>query len=353
MKVPSSIIHDDEPVSEEFEVGIVAATVLKDELKEYLDTKRTRLLWSFGTGTLAVIAGLYLTFGGSGGAGLLLAGVGITAFGVGTYLYRRSPEVRLKRAEKRFWTGHLLPSPNGVMVVDGTGTVSDTEFEVEVLAQEDELSRTSDELRNEGELPIILPRERNIESDLKDEFSRLEQTLTNTNRTSVRVPPIGQASPIVDGIDEVLPYAEENEEDGGFVKIPITEACEKVDKIENLESLAFEDDVDETFSDLKTHSKRALDEITESQKEMVDLLNESIESTGDLLTLISYNFYCPDCLMDEIYSTLELETSGGNLEWYCGTCRSYHGLEEATPKNRIKDELIDEIWDRLWIEKDD
>lgn len=353
MQVPSSLIRDGDPVAEESEVGIVIASALIEDIKRHLEVKQKRLLACLAVGLIAISVGSYLFWTGLVAAGAVTVVLGGLAIGIAVYVIQRAPDVQVKRAEKRFWTLHLFPQQKGVVLYDGTKTIEDVEFKLELITEQDVLNNVREELQDPWNMPVILSRNGNVETTLQDDISQIERVLSNTDRTGIQIPTVSQESSLVNAVNTVSAHTEEGVRDVDTVEVSLEEAHGEVEEIENLEMLAFEDDVEETFSDLKQHSSAMVNRITETQQEMVELLNASIHSVGDDLTMISYNFYCPACLDDEIYTELDLQNDDGELEWYCDTCRTTHGVEQSVPKHRIKDELLEEVWDRLWIEKDD
>ncbi|MDY6780848.1 MAG: hypothetical protein SV760_10010, partial [Halobacteria archaeon] len=164
---------------------------------------------------------------------------------------------------------------------------------------------------------------------------------------------IDEDDEVLDAIDEVAEHAVEGKRDTDVIEVEVEEAEEEVKEIEKMETLAFEEDPEETLNDLKDNTEETVEKLTTEQEEMVERLNSHIEFAGETLALISYNFYCPDCVEDDVYSELDLSFNDGP-EWFCETCReSFTPEDDPVPKNRVKDELVEDIWDDLWIEKDD
>lgn len=353
MRLPSTLISDDGPLGEESEAGMIIADVIEDDLTDHLEVKRFRFVASVVTGVIALSGGVYLASSTFDGLAIIAFLIAATALGYAVFVYRSAPDVEVKSAEKRLWTSYLLPQSGAVVLFDGTGVTPYRRFELESLENQDQLRQINEDLEQGFELPILLPQENNLESTLQSNFIQISETLTNTTQEEIQVPIISQDSKITDGVASVQPHTRDGHLDVDSITIPLNQAQEDVGKIEELESLVFEDDVEQTFTKLKEHSQETLNQLTETHQELIELLNDSIESVGDALTIISYNFYCPVCLRDEISTELDLQVKGDTPKWYCDTCRKYHDLDDQVPMNRIKDDLVDEIWDRLWIEKDD
>jgi len=99
-------------------------------------------------------------------------------------------------------------------------------------------------------------------------------------------------------------------------------------------------------------SRELVSELSGMQSTAIDLLNDHIDATADAFGMMSYNFYCPRCQLDDIDSTVEL-VSPQDDAWHCDTCQTEHTTEELLPRHRIKDDVVNPTWDQLWIEKDD
>ncbi len=336
MKVPSSLIRDGALVTEEGEIGVVLAEVVSEDLEDHLDAKRTRIGTLLAVALVAFAVGSYLLYSGMAMGGALAAAIAIGAFGGAWYDYRREPNVRIDRAEKRFWPVHMFPQTDGIVLYDGHGVIEETGFEVEVLDEDDEtvLREVDEQLGASSALPVVLPRERNVEANIEEHLSQIDSVLSNTTRTGLRIPAPRRDSTLVSAISTIAPHAEDQRPDSASVDVPLEEAREEVMEIAALGTLAFEDDAGEKVRSLKTSGAESVERITEVHGEMLELVNGSIQSVGDVLSMISYTFYCPDCLADDISTRLDLRDNG-DLEWYCDTCRNRHALEEAVPKHRI------------------
>jgi hypothetical protein len=90
-------------------------------------------------------------------------------------------------------------------------------------------------------------------------------------------------------------------------------------------------------------------ELSGHQEAAVGLLNDHLSTAGDYFGLVTYNFYCPDCLDDDIDSELEPVDD----EWFCDVCRSHYPQGVGVPRHAIRDDLVLDISDQLWVEKDD
>lgn len=355
MRLESSLIRGGEPVDERTETGLVVGAAIEDEIADHLEEKRQLLLGAGG----AVVGGIVLWIffltqvGGTLGWLALLAGV---VGGGGLYYLgsNREPDVEVKNVQKRYWTGHLIPQRKGAMVFDATNSIEPATFEFEQLEDPGRLGDAVDRFTTEPELPVVLPPEDDVESRIEAELREVRTELENTVSRQESVPVFDEDAPIVRGIDSIAEYATGSTVETGSIEIDRTRAQNAAEAIEELETLAFEDDVEETLAAFKDTSERTVDRITETQELAVELLNDHIGTASDILATASYNFYCPDCLDDDVTSPLEPVDDPETLRWRCETCRGEFSREdEPMPKHRIKDELVEGIWDQLWIEKDD
>ena len=368
MKVPTAIFarsemsrlgDRDESLDDAEESGLIIGTVIADTLAQGLNEKvQTARRWII-VAVLLVLVGIgigVMGFPMYGG----LAIVGAIVSGILAYrASNRDPDVNVSRVEKRFWTGYLIPQQDGLLVYDGTGVEDETDFMLEQVQNKEKLHAASDTLRSVSTLPPILPADTDhVESDVQKTIDEVNTELSSTNRTEIRAPVVAPDDPLVDGIRTVSAAtpATEAPRDVTSTELSLAEAQDQAQRIANLETLAFEGDAEDSLRELKHDGQRAVSQLTSAHEETVDLLNEHIHSVGDTLAVNSYSFYCPHCLEDEIHSELSLTYVQSELRLRCDTCKEWftRDVEELfVPKHRMKDELVEDVWDQLWIEKDD
>lgn len=353
MRLSNVIFEADEPIDEERARVLVVNEALRVPISVHLNEQQRRLRWSLGLGVLGVVAGVVAfaaNVGGLVGGALLLGGIVVAS--AGTYTAQSSdPDVTVKRVEKGYWTGYRIPSNEGTIVYDATQSIRPAKFELELLADREGISTARTRLEAVGEFPVVMPENDDIESRVTKTLEEVQTVLDDAQETTVEapiIPPGGEKAEFVGAMAE-----QANEDDVEVdVAVDIEKAEADVESLNDLETMADTADDNAELGTISETSRRLVGDLTGMQRTAVDLLNDHIQTAADAFGLVSYNFYCPDCKLDDIDSQASLSDPQDG-EWYCGTCRSRHGTDEVIPEHRLKDDVINPLWDQLWIEKDD
>lgn len=354
MRVPTGVFGSDGPVEQRREVALVVADAVADEVRSHLDAVRTRVRYASAAAvaSLGLAVALAVTGPASVAAVVGVAGV-VGSVGYAWWSFQSDPDAQVIEAEKRYWTGYVVPQPNGSFVYDATGTVVPTELEVEQFGDMSLLADGADSFADEFELPVVQTDECDVEAAVRN---RLAATRSQVRATET----VQFEAPIADTTGEVAAALESLPVDSAVddvrtdtVEFDLSEATAQADRIRETETMALESDPDRALADLKTDSADLVDTLTTTKTNAVRRLNEHVDVAGEITSMASHNFYCPDCIEDDVYSRLDLEFGDGP-QWFCETCRDRFGpADDPVPKHRLKDELVEEVWDRLWIEKDD
>jgi len=352
MKLFSTVIRDGQPVGDteslalsiDHVVGAVAATHADEARSELKDA----LTW-VGGGLVFSAFVLYLGLWNW----LVILGLGVGGYG----LYRASqagaetPDVEVISARKRHWTGYAFPRGKGTLVFDATDSVGSTTFNLERVDDPAVLASAQQEIDSLPSFPTVMDREDNLEERIAGVLSDVHTELAEPDSISLEAPVIEQDHAVLTGLERLKPVFDDDTLD---LQTPYTmdEAATIVDAIEELEELAFDTDPGQQLQQLRREADDRVEEVVGTQRDAVEVLNDHINTAGDLLAMTSYAFYCPVCLVDEVESPLEATLSGGTT-WHCDTCSNTFEEEVVVPKHRMKDELVEDIWDQLWIEKSD
>lgn len=337
-------------------VGLATAGgsyVFRETLLNRLDFQRDRIHYALGGGVVAVvliIVASAVSIGAAVGCGLIVVGLA-TAGGGYEYITSQSPDITVTAVEKGYWTGHCLPMRGGTMVYDATHTIDTTTFELERLADETAVSEAMAQLESTDEFPVVMSRNENVEEALKDALADVRATIESAERHTVEAPLVSTDSPDADAIKTFAARADDVAVDADS-DVSVDEARDELEQLDELKEMASSDEVETDLQELSGASWRLASDLSGFQETAVDLLNNHIGTAADAFGLVSYRFYCPTCQMDDIDSVVELSDPQAG-EWYCETCRSTHDTAEVVPRHRIKDDLVNPIWDQLWVEKDD
>lgn len=354
MRLESTILRDDTPVDGPEELGFVLADVVGDDLATHLETVRTRLLVAGGAVVAGVLVGggLLATGATVPGVGILIAGI---LGGVGAYYAatNASPEVTVTGVQKRYWTAHLLPQSDGTMVYDATGGVERTELEFEQLDDEGAIeSRRAVFGAEEDHLPTLLDREENVETTYAEALAGLEAELESVDSRRIDAPLVDGTSDLGRSLSTLLDAAGSDEDAAVELATDLETAREDVEAVEELERLAVQDESTDDLQAVTAEARERVTEVLEAQEDAVEVLNDHLETAADVFALTTFNFYCPVCALDDIDAELRpVRTDDAN--WRCSTCQNRFGGEHVIPRHRIRDELVVDVWDQLWIEKDD
>lgn len=352
MRLSSVVFEDERAVGETEARALAINDAIGDDIARHVDRQWTRVKQFAGGGLLAAVVGIGLLAVGSTlpGVGLLLLGALVGGGGV-AYVRSREPDVSVNSVEKGYWTGYAVPDRDGTVVFDATESIQPRQFTLELLEDPDQAAAIDQELRSMRDYPVVMDSEGDVEGSFMGLLDDVETQLQGAESHEITAPVVAADDPAMESIARLAPRASEEPVDAGGVSLSMEEASEQVDAFNEFESMADEDHGESVLLSVSEQSREIANELSGLQETAVDLLNDHVRTAGDLFGLVSYNFYCPDCIGDDIESQLELLDSDG--EWYCDTCRSNFDPDDGIPRHRIRDEIVLDVWDQLWIEKDD
>ncbi|MFD1527300.1 MULTISPECIES: hypothetical protein [Halolamina] len=355
MRVDDVLYEAGEPVDPDRAKELAVNEVLKKPLTEHLNNQQKKyrqIAVASGVLILAGVGALAINIDPLVGGGLLIAGI-VVAGGGYSYVNREDPNVTITGIEKGYWTGYSLPTDDGVMVYDAMDNIDQTEFDLEQLSDTEPVSSARADIENLSEFPVVMPPGENPEASFTGTLESVREEIENADRHTVEVPLVSTGSRQAEAVDFFASTATD-EADPVSVDVEITdnEAQGDVQSLAELERMAASDHGESELEELSETSQELANDLSGLQETAIDLLNEHVGAAADAFGLVSYNFYCPDCQMDDIDSELSLSNPHEGT-WYCGTCRESFETEEILPRHRIKDEIVNPVWDQLWIEKDD
>ncbi len=354
VRVSSAVYEADEPVDSDRARSLAINEVLREPLSEHLETQRKRLRYAIVAGVIGVVAGIAALVGGLGaaaGGGLIALGLVIGGGGY-AYVTSRSPDVTVNAIEEGYWTSRSLPVREGAVVYDVSASLPETDFELERLSSKDAISEADDLLDEIGDLPVVMPKEQNLEAELTETLEGVKQEIDAAEQHTVEAPVVGADSPEVEAVSALATLADRDDHVDVDPEIPPEEARTDVENLDDLERMASVTDEDAELEDLSNSARSVVNDLSGIQETAIDLLNEHVATAADAFGMVSYNFYCPDCQTDEIDSLVGLSDPHDGI-WHCETCRSHHETEAVLPRHKIKDDIVNPVWDQLWIEKDD
>ena len=354
MRVSSGVYEADEPIDGDQARSLAINEVLREPLSEHLETQRKRLRYAIAAGVLGVVAGLAALVGGLGaavGGGLIVLGLTVGGGGY-AYLTSRSPDVTVNAIEEGYWTSRSLPVQEGAVVYDVSASLPETDFELERLSNKNAISEAGDLLDDIGDLPVVMPKENNLEAELTEALDGVKREIDTAEQHTVEAPIVAANSPESQAVSTLATLADSDDHVDVGSEIPPEEAREDVENLDDLERMASVTDEDAELEDLSDAARSVVNDLSGTQETAIDLLNEHVATAADAFGIVSYNFYCPDCQTDEIDARVELSDAQDGT-WYCETCRSHHETEVVLPRHKIKDDIVNPVWDQLWIEKDD
>lgn len=352
MRVSDVVYEADQPVDDQTAAALAANEALREPLSEFLDDQRRRLRYTVIAAVALVLAG-----GGALVVGTTAAGFGLVALGVVTggagygYVQTRSPDITVESVEQGVWSGHSLPVQNGTMVYDATVPSNATAFELERLSEEDAIAEATEELSDMEEFPVVMDRDDPVEQRITDTLDTIRQEIQTAEQHTVEAPVVAASEPAADAVETFADLADDDPADTEFTVSP-EDARADVGELNELEKIAASDGAEADLQRVSDTGRKLVGDLSGMQETAVDLLNDHIGTAADAFGLVSYNFYCPDCQTDDIESNVTL-TDPFEGRWHCETCRTTHEMEAVIPRHRIKDDIVNPVWDQLWIEKDD
>ncbi|WP_227134738.1 hypothetical protein [Halorubellus salinus] len=352
MRVSDVVYETDDPVDETSATALAMNEVLREPLSAFLDEQQRRLRNAgIAAGVLLVVGiGAFATGAGTLGLGLVALGV-VTAGGGYGYVQTRSPDITVERVERGVWSGHSLPVQNGTMVYDATATSEETSFELERLSEKNAIEDATAKLSELEEFPVVMDRDEPVEQQVSNTLESVRRAIQSAEQHTVEVPVVGASDPAADAVETFATLADDDPVDA-TVAVSAEEARADVSELNDLEEMATSDDAEADLQQVSDTGRDLVQDLSKTQGTAIDLLNDHIGTAADAFGLVSYNFYCPDCQTDDIESALAL-TGPQAGRWHCETCRTTHETDAVVPRHRIKDDIVNPVWDQLWIEKDD
>jgi hypothetical protein len=352
MRVPAVVFGDGREVDEREAQSLAIHEAVGERIHDHVDWQWTNVKRIAAAGAVLVVAGLALVGVGStlaGGAAIAL-GVAGGAGGV-AYVRSREPDVTVKSVEKGYWTGHMVPDQQGTVLFDATESIEPKGFQLDLLEDPERAQTVERELDSMQEFPVVMTDESNVEEAFVDNLSEVEAAIRDSESREIQAPVLESDDPAVETLSWLTSRAEPGAVEAGGVSMSRREASEQVDAFSEFESMANEDHGESVLLNVSEQSRELANELSGLQETATELLNDHVRTAGDMFGLVSYQLYCPDCMGDDIESSLEPIDEDGT--WYCETCRSNFAPDEGVPRHRIRDEVVLDLWDQLWIEKDD
>ncbi|WP_143823970.1 hypothetical protein [Natronorubrum thiooxidans] len=326
-----------------------------DPLSDHLKQQQTMLRQVVGVGMIGValsIVALAIDVSGNLPILLLLGGIAVAGGGY-VYVNSREPDVTVTGIDKAYWTGYCISDDAGVVVYDATESIDHTSFEIERLADEEMIGNAAEQLDELEEFPVVMPTEENIERTFMDTLERVRSEIDDAERHTLEMPVLHTDNPAANGITSVTDLVDDGQDSVDVnVEVTVDEAQNDIESLAQLNQIAAADDDEAKLEAVSNKSQQLVDDLSGMQETAIDLLNDHVGTAADSFGLVSYNFYCPDCLADDVESKTTMSDLDSG-EWYCETCRSYRETEDIVPRHRIKDDVVNPVWDQLWIEKDD
>jgi hypothetical protein len=352
MRLASAVFDDGAPVNEQEARALAVHEAIGDSLADHLDEQWTNIKRAGAVGAVVALLGVGLLAANSPGlgAGLLVLGLAVAGGGV-AYSRRQEPDVTVQSVEKGYWTGYMIPDRNGTVVFDATDAIERRQFTLELLEDPERATAIQRDLESIQDFPVVLEREGDVESSFVDSLSDLETAIDDAATHEIAAPVIEGDDPAMETLSRLVPKAAADPVDAGGVSVSMDEAHEQVDAFGEFEEMADEDHGESVLLSVSEQSRELANELSGLQETAIGLLNDHIGTVGDMSGRVSYHFYCPDCIDDDIESRLEVRGTEGH--WYCETCRSNFEPGQGVPRHRIRDDIVLEMVEQLWIEKDD
>jgi hypothetical protein len=352
VRVSDVVYEADEPVDDQTEAALVVNESLREPLSEFLETQHRRLRYAAIAAVALVVVGGGLLATGTGALGVGFVVLGLLTGGGGYgYVQTRSPDISVNSVERGLWSGHSLPVQHGTMVYDATESSASTAFELERLSETDAIAEATTELSDLEDFPVVMNRDEPLEEQITDTLDAVRHEVQSAEQHTVEAPVVAASEPAADAVETFAELADADPVDTDVAVAP-EDARADVGALNDLEQMATSDGAEADLQDVSNTGRKLVQDLSGMQETAVDLLNDHIGTAADAFGLVSYNFYCPDCQTDDIESTVEL-TDPEAGRWHCDTCRTTHETDAVIPRHRIKDDLVNPVWDQLWIEKDD
>lgn len=353
MRIPNVLYTEDggsrSPLDRTTERALAINEAVRPHVEETLDEQRRTMRVAGAVGAITLVVGLVVvTATVLVGLGIALLGVLIGGIGY-KYATTKTPDVTVQRVERSHWTGYTVPTDDGVVLYDGSDALPAEEFELERVAQRETVEATRERLNEFDELPAVMREPEEIEREVQETLDELRASLDETERYTVEAPVLDPSDAPTETIVALSDHATETVVE---TEPPVSpaEAEEDVAQLAELDRMA-DADTDGTVEAVATDSTELFESLSETQVASIERLNDHIQTVADASGMVSYNFYCPDCLSDEIES--RVTPVDGETPWQCDTCRGRFETTGLVPRHQLKDDIVNPIWDQLWREKDD
>lgn len=351
MRLRHTIFDDNEPMGEQKSRTLAIKQAINDEIAEHVDSQWSNIKRFAAAGLLLVAVGVGIVLIGNL-IGLVISGLGILLGGGGiAYVRSQEPDISVTGVEKGYWTGHMIPDGDGTVIFDATDSIEREQFSVDLLDDPDVVTSVEQNLAEISEFPVVMTDQSDMEADFVQSVTDVQEAIDTAERHELTVPVLTEGDSAVSTLENLAPMADDDPIDAGGVSVPLDEATEQVTTFGEFESMADVDNGESSLLNVSDHSQELASELSGLQEASTSLLNDHIQTVGDMFGVVSYNFYCPDCMEDDVESQLEM--IGADSEWHCDVCRSNFALNGGIPRHRIRDEIVLDVWDQLWIEKDD
>lgn len=353
MRVTDVVWQGSDPIGESRAVALAINEVIGDAIAEHLDAQRRLGRAALALGAVAVGFGVVGLVTGAVVVGGLVSVLGLGgAVGGVWYARRRTPDVTVQSVNKNYWTGYCIPDGDGAVVYDATGTREPVTFELTQLNDTGPIETARDRLAAAQDYPVVMSHEGNVEADVTATLDDVATEIDRATRRTVEAPLINRERPAGAAVRRFASLGAGRGPVAAPVAVDAATARQDVARIDELRDLADADTGESTLEEIRETGQTVAEDLSGTQESAIDLLNDHVETAADAFGLVSYHFYCPDCLRDDIESEVSLRDHAAR-EWACDTCRSTWDTEDVIPRHRIKDDVVNPVWDQLWIEKDD
>jgi hypothetical protein len=262
----------------------------------------------------------------------------------------RDPPVQIKGLTKGYWTAHQVTNSSGTYLFDASGATAETEFEFRLLSDPDQAAEARDHLDSLQDMPVVQTEQTNPEADFKQRLNEVESLVETAETQHLRTPVIGNDR-AVQSIRSLSNEADRDVLNTEGAQLSMDDAQEQVSQLSEFEEMVDEDQGESALQDITRLSASISDDLTGLQETAVALLNDHVRTAADMFGMKTYNFYCTNCAEDDIDSLLTYEPQ--QQHWHCDTCRTDFEMGQGIPRHKIRDGLVLDIVDNLWVEKDD
>lgn len=350
MQVQEVVYDDGEPIDEQKARALAINEAIRRRISDFLDEQLKKLKIIFGVGIIVILlGGITLTRSVIGGI-VILAGLGIIGGGY-YYVQQQKPELQIAGLQKHYWTGYAIDGDDGALLFDATGTVSETEFELEQVQNHEMIKKSSEQIGEIGDHPVVMTDEVDVETEFTELLESIEGELEEASSRTVTAPVLPEDSEGIAAIKSLISHMDD-ETVSAKTEFELSQAKQDLESLSELANLAKENPVKDDLEKVTEVGETKAEELTAQQDAAINKLLDHINNISDAFAAVSYNFYCPNCEADSIESKLVFPDDA-EKELYCETCRSYHTKDAVIPRHKIKDDVVLPTQDQLWSEKAD